>query len=97
MIKNYWYIVAFSVVIAILTIQLVYIYLCIIFFLCLLFLVYQKNLSPSFLCICIVAFVFYYHYSPTVKEVESTIDPKMEQQTTFRGKVISSVQETDTK
>src|SRR5699024_7682624 len=97
MIKNYWYIVAFSVVIAILTIQLDYIYLSIIFFLWLLFLVYQKKLSPTFLCICIVAFVFYYHYIPTVKEVESTIDPKMEQQTTFRGKVISSVKETDTK
>src|SRR5690625_3364225 len=97
MIKNYWYIVAFSVVIAILTIQLDYIYLSIIFFLWLLFLVYQKKLSPTFLCICIVAFVFYYHYIPTVKEVELTIDPKMEQQTTFRGKVISSVKETDTK
>lgn len=97
MIKNYWYIVAFSVVIAILTIQLDYIYLSIIFFLWLLFLVYQKKLSPTFLCICIVAFVFYYHYIPTVKEVESTIDPKMEQQTTFHGKVISSVKETDTK
>src|SRR5699024_4492639 len=63
----------------------------------LLFLVYQKKLSPTFLCICIVAFVFYYHYIPTVKEVESTIDPKMEQQTTFHGKVISSVKETYTK
>src|SRR5699024_10207635 len=95
--KNYWYIIAFSVVIAILSIQLDHLYLSIIFFLWLLFLFYQKKFSPTLLFLCVIVFIFYYHYIPSVNEVASTIDPKIEQQTTFHGKVISSVKETDTK
>src|SRR5699024_4914211 len=51
----------------------------------------------TLLLLSTIAFIFYYYYIPSVNEVESTTNPKIEQQTKFHGKVIGSVKETDSK
>lgn len=96
MIRNYWYLVALSVVIAIITIQTEQFYVFILFFGWLIVSYIQKKTSLFVLFISFIAFCFFYIYIPATSDIQTT-NPYIEQQTTFQGQIKSSVKETSKK
>lgn len=97
MIRDYWYIIAFSAVIAILSIQLAQFYLCAIFVIWLIIMYYQKKIPLLVLFLSLIALFFFYAYIPSHHEVQSSTNPQVETQTTFQGKITSPVNETKAK
>lgn len=97
MIRDYWYIIALSTVIAILTIQLDQFYLCGLLFIWLLFLFYQQKIPLFTFLLAMLAFLFTYYYIPSLDHIHSTIDPHLEEQTTFIGTMIGPVEQTNKK
>lgn len=85
MVRNYWYLVALSVVIAIITIQTDQFYVAVLFFSWFLMSYIQKKISFFVLFISFIAFCFFYMYIPTTSEVQTT-NPYLEQQTILQGK-----------
>lgn len=96
MVRNYWYLVALSVVIAIITIQTDQFYVAVLFFSWFLMSYIQRKISFFVLFISFIAFCFFYTYIPTTSEVQTT-NPYLEQQTILQGKINSSVKETSKK
>src|SRR5690625_2106647 len=97
MIRDYWYIIALSAVVAIITIQLAKFYLCFLLFIWLLFLFYQKKISLVAFLIAITAFLFTYYYIPSLDQIQPNLDPYLEEQDSFTGTIVSPVEQTNNK
>src|SRR5699024_11661474 len=97
MIRDYWYIIAFTVVITILTIQLEQFVVCVLFFIWLVWLQYRNKIPLFVLIISFMSFIFFYMYIPSSQTIESIPNPSVEKQTTFHGKITSPITQPEAK
>ena len=97
MIRDYWYIIAFTVVITILTIQLEQFVICVLFFIWLVWLQNQNKIPLFVLIISFMSFIFFYMYIPSSQTIESIPNPFVEKQMTFHGKIKGPITQTEAK
>src|SRR5699024_8712772 len=97
MVKNYWYIVAFSVVLAVVSIQLDHLFLLFIYFLWLLILQYRKKLSTMMTLLAIASFFLFYMYIPSIDERVTNKPSSFNQPIPLQGKITTPIDRTEKK
>lgn len=95
--RDYWYVIAFSVVLAIISIQLGNKLIIIFFFLWLCTLQFQKKLPTISLMLTICSFFFFYTYIPAPNEQMMDLPEELDKPMTFHGEINGPIQQTDKK
>src|SRR5690625_5265051 len=90
--KNYWYLIALSVVVSILANHFfIFFYF---LFSWLLYLFYFKKINTGVFVMCICAFFFFYNYIPSL---DPPVEPETNMPQSFTGKITGPVTKTEKK